>query len=39
MNEPDLERKNFVLGWSLFGLFVALVGLTFVVALVYLALD
>jgi|RhiMethySRZTD1v2_1073278.scaffolds.fasta_scaffold2812404_2 hypothetical protein len=39
MNEPELERKNFILGWGLFGLFVALVGLTFLVALVYLALD
>jgi hypothetical protein len=39
MHEPELERRNFVLGWGLFGLFVVLVGLTFVVALVYLALD
>ena len=39
MNEPELERRNFTLGWELFGLFVALVGLTFLIALLYLAVD
>ena len=39
MNEPELERKNLTLGWGLFALFVALVGLTFLIALLYLAVD
>ena len=39
MNEPELERKNLTLGWGLFGLFVVLVGLTFLIALLYLAVD
>ena len=39
MNEPELERKNLVLGLGLFALFVALVGLTFLIGLLYLAFD
>ena len=38
-HDPDAERKNMILGWALFGLFLILFGLTVVVALVYLALD
>ena len=37
MNE--LERKNLVLGWLLFGLFVVLFAGTVGVAFLYLALD
>ena len=33
MNEPALERKNFTLGWGLFGLFVVLVWALGLVAL------
>ena len=38
-HDSEAERKNMLLGWALFGLFVLLFGLTVVVALVYLALD
>jgi hypothetical protein len=37
--DPELERKNMLLGWALFGLFVLLFAGTFLVALAYLALD
>jgi hypothetical protein len=37
--DPELERKNMLLGWALFGLFVLLFAGTFLVALVYLQLD
>jgi hypothetical protein len=36
---PELERKNLVLGWALFGIFVLLFAGTIGVALLYLALD
>ncbi len=36
---PELERKNLVLGWLLFGLFVLLFAGTVLVALLYLQLD
>jgi len=36
---PELERKNLVLGWLLFGLFVVLFAGTIAVAFLYLALD
>jgi hypothetical protein len=39
MLDPATARKNFVLGWALFGLFVLLFAGTVVVALVYLQLD
>jgi hypothetical protein len=39
MSGPELERRNMVLGWALFGLFVFLFGLTVVIGLIYLALD
>jgi hypothetical protein len=39
MTEAELERRNMRLGWALFGLFVALFGLTVVIALIYLAVD
>jgi hypothetical protein len=39
MNDPELEKKNLLWGWGLFGLFVLLFAGTFGVALLYLALD
>jgi hypothetical protein len=36
---PELERKNLVLGWALFGIFVLLFAGTVGVALLYLYLD
>ena len=36
---PELERKNMILGWALFGIFVLLFAGTVGVALLYLALD
>ena len=36
---PELERKNLILGWALFGLFVLLFAGTVAVAYLYLALD
>ena len=36
---PELSRKNLLLGFALFGVFVLLFAGTFAVALVYLALD
>jgi hypothetical protein len=36
---PDLERKNLILGWALFGVFVVLFAGTIGVALLYLAFD
>ena len=36
---PELERKNLMLGWALFGIFVLLFAGTIGVALLYLALD
>ena len=36
---PELERKNLVLGWLLFGVFVVLFAGTVAVAFLYLALD
>jgi hypothetical protein len=39
MTDPELERKNMILGLALFGLFLLLFGATVVIALVYLALD
>ncbi len=36
---PELERKNLILGWALFGLFVLLFAGTFLIALLYLQLD
>jgi nitrogen fixation protein FixH len=34
---PELARRNVVLGWSLFGVFVVLFAGTVAVALIYLA--
>jgi hypothetical protein len=39
MLPPDLARKNLLMGLGLFGLFLLLFAGTFLVALVYLALD
>ena len=36
---PELERKNLVLGWALFAVFLVLFAGTIGVALLYLALD
>jgi hypothetical protein len=36
---PELERKNLIWGWALFGVFLLLFGGTVGVALLYLALD
>jgi hypothetical protein len=38
-HDPALERRNLNLGLALFGLFVLLFGLMFVVAFIYLALS
>jgi hypothetical protein len=37
--DPVVRRKNLVLGWALFGLFLLLFGGTVGVAFIYLALD
>ena len=39
MNETELERKHLMWGLALFGLFIVLLGLTFAIAYLYLALD
>lgn len=39
MLDPETQRKNLVLGWALFGLFVLLFAGTAVVALLYLQFD
>jgi hypothetical protein len=36
---PELERKNLILGWALFGVFLLLFAGTIGVAFLYLALD
>jgi hypothetical protein len=36
---PELERKNLILGWALFGVFLLLLAGTVGVAFLYLALD
>ncbi len=36
---PEQQRKNLVLGWALFGVFVLLFAGTVGIALLYLALD
>ena len=36
---PELERKNLILGWALFGIFLVLFAGTIGVALLYLYLD
>jgi hypothetical protein len=36
---PELARKNVVLGWALFALFLVLFGGTIAVAFIYLAVD
>jgi len=37
--DPELARKNALLGWALFGLFLLLFAGAFGVAFLYLALD
>jgi hypothetical protein len=39
VNEPEFERANMRWGLVLFGLFLVLLGLTFGIAYIYLALD
>jgi hypothetical protein len=36
---PELERKNLILGWALFGVFLVLFAGTVGIAFLYLALD
>jgi len=36
---PELERKNAILGWALFGVFLVLFAGTIGIAFLYLALD
>jgi hypothetical protein len=36
---PELERRNMILGWALFGVFVLLFAGTVGIAFLYLALD
>ena len=36
---PELERKNLILGWSLFAVFLLIFAGTIGVALLYLAFD
>ena len=36
---PELERKNLILGWTLFALFLLLFAGTIGIALLYLAFD
>ncbi len=36
---PELERKNLILGWALFAIFVLLFAGTVAIAFLYLALD
>ena len=39
MLDPEVERKNVVLGWALFAVFLVLFAGTALVALIYLAVD
>jgi hypothetical protein len=39
VNEPEFERTSLLWGLALFGLFLVLLGLTFGIAYIYLALD
>jgi hypothetical protein len=39
MLDPEVERKNVILGWALFAVFLALFAGTVLVALIYLAVD
>jgi hypothetical protein len=39
VSEHEVERKNLLWGLGLFGLFIALLGLTVAIAYIYLALD
>lgn len=37
--DPELARKNVILGWALFGLFLLLFGGTFLIGWLYLLFD
>ena len=39
MNDPETARRGLLIGWALFGFFLVLLGGSFGVALLYLALD
>ena len=39
MNDPGTARRGLLIGWGLFALFLVLLGGSFGVALLYLALD
>jgi hypothetical protein len=37
--EPEIERKNLIWGWTMFAIFLVLLGGTVGVVFIYLALD
>ena len=37
--DRELARKNMILGWILFGVFILLFGATVIAAFIYLAVD
>jgi hypothetical protein len=39
MFEPEVERRNLIWGWTLFAIFLVLLGGTVGVVFIYLALD
>jgi hypothetical protein len=39
VNDPETARRGLLIGWGLFALFLLLLGGSFAVALLYLALD
>jgi hypothetical protein len=39
MLEPEIARKNLIWGWTMFAIFLVLLGGTVAVAFIYLALD
>ncbi len=39
MLDPEIQRKNLLWGWSLFVLFLVLLGGTVAIAFIYLAVD
>ena len=39
MNDPEIDRRNLLIGWGIFALFLVLFAGSIGVALLYLALD
>jgi hypothetical protein len=37
--DPELARRNVILGWALFGVFLLIFGGTFLIAWIYLLFD